>query len=189
MRPPVAPIGWPSEMPEPLTFSRSRSSQPQPFSTASTWGAKASFSSTRSMSSQPSPVRANSRSTAGTGPMPMREGSQPAAAQPTSQPMGSRPSSASLSSATTRQAAAASFCWLALPAVTTPPFSSGASLARLSGVASARTPSSLVEDDRARRASAARRTGTSSSSNLPCVPGGGGALVAHRRRTRRRPRG
>jgi hypothetical protein len=24
MRPPVAPIGWPSEMPEPLTFSLSR---------------------------------------------------------------------------------------------------------------------------------------------------------------------
>ena len=25
MRPPVAPIGWPSEMPEPLTLTRSRS--------------------------------------------------------------------------------------------------------------------------------------------------------------------
>ena len=81
IRPPVAPMGWPSEMPEPLTFSRSRSSQPQPFSTASTCGAKASFSSTRSMSSQDRPVRSKSRFTAGTGPMPMRDGSQPAAAQ------------------------------------------------------------------------------------------------------------
>src|SRR5580658_8577132 len=143
MRPPVAPMGWPRLMPEPFTLSRSRSSQPQPLSTASTWGAKASFSSTRSMSSQESPVRSKRRFTAGTGPMPMREGSQPAAAQPTSQPIGSRPSSASLSSATTRQAAAASFCWLALPAVTTPPFSMAFSLPRLSGVASARTPSSL----------------------------------------------
>jgi hypothetical protein len=63
------------------TLRLSRSSQPQPLSTASTCGAKASLSSTRSISSQPSPVRANRRSTAGTGPMPMREGSQPAAAQ------------------------------------------------------------------------------------------------------------
>jgi hypothetical protein len=69
-----------------------RRRQPQPLSTASTCGAKASFSSTRSMSFQPRPVRLNSRSTAGTGPMPMREGSQPAAAQLTNQPIGSRPS-------------------------------------------------------------------------------------------------
>ena len=46
-------------------------------------------------------------------------------------------SSSSLSSATTRHAAAASFCWLALPAVTTPP-SSGRSLPSVSSVASAR---------------------------------------------------
>src|SRR3546814_19642308 len=65
MRPPVAPIGWPSEMPDPLTlrisFRLSSSDQPQPLSTASTCGAKASLSSTRSISSQPSPPRANSR--------------------------------------------------------------------------------------------------------------------------------
>ena len=148
MRPPVAPIGWPRLMPEPLTFSRSRSSQPQPFSTASTCGAKASFSSTRSMSSQPSPVRSKSRFTAGTGPMPMRDGSQPAAAQPTSQPIGSRPSSSSLSSATTRQAAAASFCWLALPAVTTPSFSMGRSLAEALGRGVGAHAFVLVEHDR-----------------------------------------
>ena len=41
-------------------LARSRSFQPQPLSTASTCDAKASFSSTRSISSQPSPVRANS---------------------------------------------------------------------------------------------------------------------------------
>ena len=44
----------------------------------------------------------------------------------------------------TRQAAAASFCWLALPAVTTPP-SSGLSAPRLSIVASARIPSSRAK--------------------------------------------
>ena len=76
---------WPSDMPEPLTFKiafrLSSSDQPQPLSTASTCGAKASLSSTRSMSPQPRPLRANSRSTAGTGPMPIRLGSQPAAAE------------------------------------------------------------------------------------------------------------
>ena len=77
--------------------------------------------------------------------MPMREGSHPAAAQLTNQPMGSRFSSASLSSDTTKQAAAASFCWLALPAVTTPSFSMGRSLPRLSAVASALLPSSLAK--------------------------------------------
>ena len=30
MRPPVAPIGWPSEMPEPLTLTRSRSASDSP---------------------------------------------------------------------------------------------------------------------------------------------------------------
>ncbi|MNC63884.1 hypothetical protein D3C75_1140440 [compost metagenome] len=56
--------------------------------------------------------------------------------------MGSRFSSASLSSATTRQAAAASFCWLELPAVTVPSRINGRSLPRLSRLASTRMPSS-----------------------------------------------
>ena len=70
----------------------SASFQFQPFSTASTCGANASFSSTRSMSFHLRPVRWNRRSTAGTWPMPIRDGSTPAAAQPTNQPIGSRPS-------------------------------------------------------------------------------------------------
>ena len=56
--------------------------------------------------------------------------------------MGSRLRSRSSSSATTRQAAAASFCWLALPAVTVPSVDSGRSLASDSGVQSALIPSS-----------------------------------------------
>ena len=74
----------------------------------------------------------------------MCEGSQPAAAQPTRVAMGVRPSSASRSSATIRHAALASFCWLALPAVTVPLGMSTRSLPMLSVVASARKPSSRV---------------------------------------------
>ena len=47
-------------------------------------------------------------STAGTGPMPIRDGSHPAAAHPVRYPIGWSPRSSSASSATTRQAAAAS---------------------------------------------------------------------------------
>ena len=47
--------------------------QPHPLRTASTCGAKASLSSMRSMSDQLKPLRANRRSTAGTGPMPIRD--------------------------------------------------------------------------------------------------------------------
>jgi hypothetical protein len=55
IRAPVAPIGCPSEMPEPLTLSLLQSSHFQAFSTASTWAAKASFTSTRPMSSKVRP--------------------------------------------------------------------------------------------------------------------------------------
>src|SRR5271166_764624 len=74
--------------------------------------------------------------------MPMVAGSQPAAAHPARKPSGSRLSGPSRSSATTRQAAAASFCWLALPAVTVPPGVIVRSLASVWGVESGRTPSS-----------------------------------------------
>ena len=52
MRAPVAPTGCPSEMPDPLTLTRSKSLAPKPHSRvqASTCAAKASFSSMRSMS-------------------------------------------------------------------------------------------------------------------------------------------
>ena len=119
--------------------------------------------------------------TAGTGPMPMRDGSQPAAAQPTSQPIGSRPSSASLSSATTRQAAAASFCWLALPAVTVPSFISGLQLApAIPAWSSARTPSSRAKTTGS-PFFCGTLTGTTSSSKRPAAQACAGALVAAQR--------
>ena len=54
IRPPVAPTGWPSEIPEPCTFVRSRSAAPKPHSriTASACAANASLSSMTSMSLQ-----------------------------------------------------------------------------------------------------------------------------------------
>ena len=75
MRAPVAGMGWPSEMPEPLTLSFASTSasscMPQPWRTARTWEAKASLSSTTSISSRLTLVFALSFSRAGTGPMPM----------------------------------------------------------------------------------------------------------------------
>src|SRR5699024_2475746 len=69
MRTPVAPTGWPSEMPEPCTFVRSKSDSPKPHSrvTASACAAKASLSSMRSRSLIPRPARSSATSVAGTG--------------------------------------------------------------------------------------------------------------------------
>ena len=64
--------GGPSEIPEPLTLRRSiPSGSSQLRRTASTWAAKASLSSIRSMSSMVSPARASALAVAGTGPMPI----------------------------------------------------------------------------------------------------------------------
>ena len=90
------------------------------------------------------------------GRCPCAAGSQPAAAQPTSYAIGSRPSSPSLSSATTRQAAAASFCWPELPAVTVPSFMIGRSLPRPPG-SSRRGPPRRGRRSPGRRAAAAPR--------------------------------
>ncbi len=98
MRPPVAPIGWPREMPEPFTFSRSKSESLNAHSrvTASTWAAKASFTSIRSMSASVRPARSSALAVAGTGPMPIvasarprpppRSGAWPAGAGPARRP-------------------------------------------------------------------------------------------------------
>ncbi len=56
IRAPVAPTGWPSEMPEPLGLSRSSAGSTfHSRSTASIWAAKASFSSMTSRSASASP--------------------------------------------------------------------------------------------------------------------------------------
>ena len=64
-------MGWPKEMPEPLTFSFSSSGSFHSRSTASTWAAKASFSSIRSMSGKDILIFSITLATAETGPMPM----------------------------------------------------------------------------------------------------------------------
>ena len=73
---PVAPIGWPSEMPEPfgLTLAGSR---PSSLLTAQAWAAKASLASITSMSATVRPARSSALREAETGPMPMMVGSTP----------------------------------------------------------------------------------------------------------------
>ncbi|MCY1516425.1 hypothetical protein D9M68_510540 [compost metagenome] len=76
---PVAPTGWPSEMPEPFGFTLA-GSKPSSLMTAQACAANASFDSITSKSLTFSPVRSSTLRVAGTGPMPMYAGSTPACA-------------------------------------------------------------------------------------------------------------
>ena len=76
---PVAPIGWPSEMPEPFGLTLAGSS-PSSFTTAQACAAKASLDSITSRSLTFRPALASASFVAGTGPMPMIVGSTPACA-------------------------------------------------------------------------------------------------------------
>ena len=110
---------------------------------ASTCEAKASFSSTRSMSFGSRPARSSAFRVDGTGPMPITAGSTPAEALLTIRASGSRPSSRARSSVVTTTQAAPSLIWDALPAVTVPPSRKiGLSAASRSSEVSARGPSS-----------------------------------------------
>ena len=82
---------------------------------------------------------------AGTGPRPIKEGSQPADAVATIRAIGFRPSSSAFSADITRRADAPSEMAEEFPAVTVPPFGlkAGRSLARFSTEESGRTTSSL----------------------------------------------
>ena len=119
MRVPVQPMGWPSAIAPPLTFSFSigigRSRR-----TARTCAAKASFSSTRSKSSSARPVRFSSFCTAGTGPMPITRGSTPALAQPITRASGVTPSRLARSALISTTAAPPSVMPEDDPAVTIP---------------------------------------------------------------------
>ena len=171
MRAPVAPTGWPREMPDPWTLTRSQSASFRPHSraTARTCAANASFSSMRSTSASVIPARSSAFAVAGTGPMPIVRGGTPARAHDTSRTSGRRPSSAARSGVVTTHAAAASFWPLALPAVTVAWSSdlprTGRSFARPSMVVSGRGCSSVsttVSPLRDRTV-----TGTISSANTP----------------------
>ena len=76
-------------MAPPLTLVRSRS-RPSSFSTARYWPAKASFTSTRSMSLTESDAASSALRDAGTGPMPMISGGTPATAHDTTRASGLR---------------------------------------------------------------------------------------------------
>ncbi len=143
MSAPVAPIGWPSEMPEPfgLTFAGSR---PSAFDTAHACAANASFASITSRSATVMPARSSSLFVACTGPMPMYAGSTPACAYETRRARGFAPRLSATPRSISTTAAAASLMPDALPAVTVP-FSlanTGLSFVKSSSDASWRTCSS-----------------------------------------------
>ena len=119
MRVPVQPIGCPSAIAPPLTFSFS-SGIGSSRSTASTCGANASFSSTRSKSAKVRPVRSNSLRIAGTGPMPMMRGSTPAEAHPMMRASGVTPSAAHAAALISTTAAPPSVMPDEVPAVMMP---------------------------------------------------------------------
>ena len=73
---PDAPIGWPSAIAPPLTFTRA-SSSPSSLPHASIWAANASFSSNRSMSLSRSSAFSSTCRTASTGAMKMSFGATP----------------------------------------------------------------------------------------------------------------
>src|SRR3954447_22493734 len=165
MTAPVAPIGCPRATAPPfgLTLAGSRSSS---FMTARAWAAKASLSSMTPMSSRLSPALSSARLTAGTGPMPMIDGSTPAVAYASTRARTGAPSSWALSSLSRVTAAPASFMPLALPAVTVPSgLKTGLSLPITSALASGRMCSSLVNSTVSRLTLTG--TGTIASSKRP----------------------
>src|SRR3954470_23031581 len=145
-RAPVQPIGCPSAMAPPLTFRRSAGIGASS-STASTCTANASFSSMRSKSSMPRPMRSRNFAIAGTGPMPIRRGSTPALAQPRIFASGRRPRARAASADASTSAAPPSVMPDEVPAVMMPgcPSTSpntGGSFLRVSPVVSPRGCSS-----------------------------------------------
>ena len=134
IRAPEAPIGWPSAIAPPLTFTVSMS-KPRSRATAQDCAAKASFDSTRSTSAMFHPAFSSALRLAGIGPEPISAGSTPAVAQETMRPSGSIPRRAASSALISTSAAAPSLMPEALPAVTVPSFAkAGRSLASVSAV-------------------------------------------------------
>ncbi len=131
------------------------------------WAANASFSSIRSRSSTPNPVRSRTFRVAGIGPIPMQSGSTPATAVPTIRAIGAKPSRSARSRPTTSRAAAPSFRPEELPAVTVPSvLKAGRSAASFSASVSGRGCSS-VSTTIAGPFRCGTSTGTISSSKRP----------------------
>ena len=166
-RAPVAPSGWPSEMPPPFgLMSSNRSSSPASCANWSTTHANASFTSITEMSSHVSPARASAFLHASGLPCSIRWGSTPERPKETKRARGSRPSRDAADSLVTRTAAAPSTIWLELPAVTTPSGrNAGWSDASRSAEVSRRGASSTPT--RTAAPAAPTSTGTISFSNRP----------------------
>ena len=111
----------------------------------STWAAKASFISTKSMSSIVIPARCNARRHDATGPRPIISGLIPVTADATIRANGVRPNSLARTSLITTIAAAPSLSGHELPAVTEPSGrKAGRSWPSPSRVVSGRGPSSVL---------------------------------------------
>ena len=124
MRAPVQPIGWPSEQPEPFTFTRS-GSRPRVCTAATVTDAKASLISHESTSEIDTPALARALGMAIDGAMPVSAGLSDAEAQPRMRASGVSPWAAAYSLDTSTSAAAASLSPEELPAVVVAPSSSG----------------------------------------------------------------
>src|SRR5579875_1979633 len=166
MRAPLAPTACPSAIAPPLGLSRSRSI-PRSETHARTWAANASLSSTRSTSPIVHPARASAFCVAGTGPMPMYDGSTAATAPPAMRARGRFPCRSAHAAEATSSAAAPSLMPDELPAVTVPPArNAGGSAARRSSVESGRGCSSVATTVDSPRAPGTV-TGVISSANRP----------------------
>ncbi len=162
IRAPVMPNGCPTAMAPPWTFRRSGST-PSCRAEGSTCAAKASLTSTRSMSSMPSPARARACRLASTGPRPITSGESPLTPVDTIRASGARPSSSASVSLMTTRAAAPSLRAQQFPAVTVPSGrNTGSRPASESTVTPARGPSS-----RATTVPSGRSTGVISRSQNP----------------------
>ena len=121
IRTPLAPSGCPIAMAPPFTFTFSIS-KPSSCIQAILCDAKASFNSIRSRSATVIFARCNAFSVAGTGPMPIIEGSTPLTAMLHTVAMGINPYFSTAALLASNMADAPSFIPLLLPAVTVPSF-------------------------------------------------------------------
>src|SRR5580704_11738718 len=167
IRVPVQPMGCPIAIAPPFTFSRSRlkfNSRSQ----ASTWAAKASFSSINPKSCSLRLCFSSSLRKAGTGPIPIMRGSTPAEVTAEIRASGFRLFCFTKCSFATITAAAPSVIPEELPAVMVPVFeNTGASLPSFSMLASANGCSSRLNVVVPFLPSIV--TGTSSASNRPAA--------------------
>mmetsp|Transcript_6548 Transcript_6548/g.18381 ORF Transcript_6548/g.18381 Transcript_6548/m.18381 type:complete len:218 (+) Transcript_6548:296-949(+) len=117
---PVAPRGCPRAIAPPFTLNLSMLPPANVLATASGTGAKASFTSTKSMSFISNPARFRAAAVAGTGPSSMMTGSAPTTASETTLACGVKPNFLRPFSLQTRTAEAPSQIWEDVAAVMMP---------------------------------------------------------------------